>query len=499
MKRIVPYIFFAIVSLVGGREGDAQGITVNLHDSSPPPQDYALSLAETTRMALTYNFDIQLAKYDTWISRTGRMAAESVYDTVIDVLVSYEDDQSARSSTLLGTKNIENNYNLGISRKLPTGTRVGIDFDNNRSWSDSSFATINPSHDSSLSLTVEQELGKNFFGLQDRGRIKVTQKEIENAEFILLEKIEMSLAEVQKAYWDLVLQTERVRIEQQMLEHARELRDNNKEKIRHGLVEEPDLLASEANYKQRQNDYQSALDQQRSAEFVLRLLLNFTDLSYQVTAKDPFDTSLGFDEGSQALARAFTNRRDYQAIRAMVAAKDIQLTIQQNDMWPQINLKATMTRNGVDDHFNQAIEKITHENNPDLYTEVNVEMPFENHQSRAELKAAEYDKAKAIVALKQLERRIMINVLDQVRHCHIAKELAQNAVEIADLQARKLAAEEKRFQAGRSNTDTLIRYQDDAVQAQWRAAQAMHRLHVAVVELQKREGSLLDQYWDGAI
>jgi len=458
-----------------------------------------LSLDEATRLALVNNFDIQLAKYDTWISRTRQRGDESVYDTLIDILVSHEDNQAARTSTLLGTKSLENNYNLGISRKLPTGTTLGIDFDNNRSWSNSSFVTVNPSHDSSLGLTIEQEFGKNFFGVQDRGKIKVTRKEIEGAEFLSLNNIETSLAQVQKAYWDLVLQTERVTIEEKMLSQAKKLWDTNKEKIRHKLIEEPELLASEANYKERQNALGLARDQQESAANILKLLLNIDNLDSSLGATEGFDLSVALHPEADALETAFDNRRDYRAARARLAAKNIQVTIEKNNMWPEINVKATLTHNGVDDHFSKAIEKITHESNPDLYTEFTLTMPLENNEARADLQAAQFEKARAIVTLKQLERRIMVDVMDQTRHCRVMKELARNAVQIADLQNRKLRAEEKRFRSGRSDTDTIIRFQDDAAQAAWRAAEAKYRFHTSLVDLKKTEGRLLHQYWDGAI
>ncbi len=134
---------------------------------------YQLSLEEVTRLALENNFDIQLARYDAWIARTGGMRAESIYDTVFDAVIEYQDDQSKKATTIFGTKTIENNYNVALSKKFSTGTTVDIDMTNNRSWTNSAFVTNPLTHDSRLGFTVEQELGKNFFGIQDRGNIHI--------------------------------------------------------------------------------------------------------------------------------------------------------------------------------------------------------------------------------------------------------------------------------------------------------------------------------------
>ena len=64
-----------------------------------------------------------------------------------------------------------------------------------------------------------------------------------------------------------------------------------------------------------------------------------------------------------------------------------------------------------------------------------------------------------------LERQIAIAITDQVRDCNVFKEIAANSQEIASLQAQKLEGEVKRFGTGRSDTDTVIRFQEDLERA----------------------------------
>ena len=178
---------------------------------------YSLSLKEATELALINNFDIQLTKYDTWIARTERDVARSIYDTIFDAEIKYRDDQSKKTSIIFGSKTVDNDYNVGVSKKLPTGTTVSIDQTNNRNFTDSPFTTAPLTHNSTLGITVEQELGKNFLGLQDRGNVKITFNDIENVEYTTLDKIEISIVEVQKAYWDLGAGIEVVRVEEEMV------------------------------------------------------------------------------------------------------------------------------------------------------------------------------------------------------------------------------------------------------------------------------------------
>jgi len=134
-------------------------------------KSYRLSLDETTEIALKNNFDIQLTKYDTWIARTERDVARSIYDTIFEAQVEYRDDQHKRTSTILGTKTVDNDYNVGLSKKLPMGTTVSVGLDNNRNFNNATFSTSPLTHDSTLGVTVQHDLGKNFLGIQDRGNV----------------------------------------------------------------------------------------------------------------------------------------------------------------------------------------------------------------------------------------------------------------------------------------------------------------------------------------
>ncbi len=101
--------------------------------------------------------------------------------------------------------------------------------------------------------------------------------------------------------------------------------------------------------------------------------------------------------------------------------------------------------------------------------------------------------------MKSLERRVMVDVIDRVRNCNVLRDVAMNQVKVADLQSQKLEAEMKRFNAGRSDTNTVIRFQEDAIQARWLAAQAKFAYYSARIDLRRSEGVLLSSYWDGKI
>jgi len=303
---------------------------------------------------------------------------------------------------------------------------------------------------------------------------------------------------VQKAYWDLVLLAEKVRIEEEMVSQAKKLYDLHQDNLGAGLVEIPEAIASEANYKSRKNTLLLAYNQVQAKNNVLKLLLNIEG-EIEIEPTEGFSLPVKKEELLIALNLAFNNRQDYKISQRDIDAKDIALSMKKNNLWPEINLIATLERNGLGDHFKQAVTDITDQNNPNFFAGISIEMPLENREARANWKAAKLEKAKSLLELKLLERKIAVEITDQVRDCNIFQEVAANSQEIALLQKQKLKEEIKRFRYGRSDTDTLIRFQNDLSLAENKVIVDIHQYYTALVDLRQKEGRLLKEYWDGEI
>ncbi len=459
-------------------------------------KEYQLSLKEVTDLALQNNFSIQMAKYDALISRTDKLGAQSIYDSVLKADANYKENKKVRTSTAVSDHTIENNYNLELSKKIPTGTTVTVDMDNARSWGRTSSLKLNPMHQSTLGVTLKQELGKNFLGIEDRGDVKITLFDISNTEYTSLDTIETEVAAVQKAYWNLALAYELKNIQESVVEQAKRLYNSHQEKLKDGLSELPDVIASEANYLERIN--QLLLDENNIAakENVLKLQLNIAEDTAKILPKEkieiaPYKSSL---QGS--LKEAFNNRRDYKRYSNEISSKNIKVSVKKSNLWPEINLTASLAQNGIGDHFSQSAKNLDSDDNQEIFAGVSISFALENKEARSQLSAAKLEQAKALVQMKLIERQIILGIHDQVRECNILKTSAQNKQKIADLQQKKLEEEEKRFNQGRSNIDTIIRYQDDLLRSRVTSALANYAYLASLIDLRQKEGVLLNQLID---
>lgn len=458
------------------------------------PGVYTLTLDEASRVAFENSFDIQLLKYDVWLARARKGLSVSMYDTIFNGEVKYRDDQSLKTSTLSGTKTVDNDYNAGLTKKLPTGTTVGVDLANNRNASNSSFVTQSVSHDSSLGVSLTQSLGKNLFGLQDRGEVKITLNEIDQSEYTSLDRMEDFLASVQKTYWELALLSEKKNIQEQMVEQARKLWDSQRNKFKDGLIEKAEMIASEANYQLRVNELKILDNQARTQANILRLMLNVEDENLSIAAADALAFADVLSAMPETLKAALENRWDLKSLKSAAEARKVRVSVEKSGLWPQIDLKASFRRNGLGDHFNKSVGNIADEDNPDLAASLLVSFPLENTKAGAQFKQAKLDKARVLVELKRLERKIVLDVTDQWRNCRMLLEVAQSQEAVAGLQTLKFEEESRRFQYGRSSIDQLIRFEEDVLTARHRAAEAKKDLLVAAVDLERKKGLLLRKY-----
>lgn len=455
---------------------------------------YALTLDQATRLAIMNNMDIQIATYDLEVAKTYSLEARSIYDTFLSAQAGYQKNKERVNSAFSANKSLTNHYQVSLSKALPTGTTVTVDQTHERSWSDSAYVPESPSYDSAIGLTIEQDLGKNFFGLQDRGSIRIADINADNFRYSSLDKIERSIVQVQEAYWDLLLKQQNLQTKQDVLAQAFDLFDLNQRKIKDRLIESPELLASQASYEQKKIDVAIAENQLSVAQNVLKFLL-LIDGDITVIAKDSFLLSQVNEDLQSSLAVAFDYRRDYQQARNFIKLKGILLSMNKNNIWPDINVRASLIRNGLGGDFYESSENITRQDNPNFLAQVKVSFPLENRSARALLSRANLENAQALLELKWLERRIMTSIADQVRTCNILKEQARSQSMVADLEFKKYQELKKIFLHGRSDMDTLIRYQTQASSAHEQADLMAFRYQLALIHLRVLEGSLLNTYW----
>ena len=454
-----------------------------------------LSLEDVSLLALENNLDIQIVKLDYYISRHNLDKTKSIFDSVLEAEAGYTKDKSAKNSVFAGNEEEIRDYSLGLKKKFPTGTTLNFQTGYSRDRTDSSYALYSPSLESSASVSITQELGRNFFGFLDRGEVKITKLDIENSKFSSLDHIELYLAHIQKAYWFLVAAFERLRIYRDMFKEAKRLYNIYKNKLKIGLVEKPDLLAAEANMNLRKSEVLDALMALDNAKRQLLFLLNKDNINIDVKAKDDLGENVSFVDLFSCLNTAVKSRRDYQRAKSNVEINKISLQMKKNSLWPQIDLEASFAKNGISSDYKNSIKAVSSDDNSSFSVGIKFSLPLENRYARAEYSQQKLKKAQSLLSLKKVEKQILLDINNQVVYVNTLVNRVNTQKNVVDLQLKKLKAEEEKLKYGRSSSDIIIRYQNDLLEAKFELTSLLYAYQCALIDLKTKENSLLNKYW----
>ena len=171
------------------------------------------------------------------------------------------------------------------------------------------------------------------------------------------------------------------------------------------------------------------------------------------------------------------------------------LRVKKNSLWPEIDLEASYARNGLSSRYGQAWDQVTARDNPEYFLGVTIRMPLENRYAKADYQQTKLSKEKALLTLKRVERSILKEWNNQVNAVNTSAERVKIYRKASKLQGDKLSAEKKRFANGRSNSDFLIRYAEDLLEAQLRLFRALYAYRANLIDLEVKKNTLLDTYW----
>ncbi len=467
-------------------------------DEARRPDNLVLetTLEEISRLALENCLDIQIAGLDIYIRRTELDRAFSLFDIFLKANADYSNDETRSASSFSGSQTNMKTYSLGLNKTFSSGTDIGITASEQRTWTDSSFVSDNPLTESFLEISLTQALGKNFFGLADRSRIALTRLDIANSEFTSLETIETLLRDVQVAYWTLILKDKELAISRELRQEAERLYLVYQENFKLGLVEEGDLYAAEANLRIQENNVIQAELAKDTAEQELFFLLNIENSDMTI---NPLETLALIPEPAdlyQSLNRAVISRRDYAQTKNRLEARNISLAVSKNSLWPEIDITASYLRNGLDPGRSRAWQQVNREDNEELFIGLSLSTPLERRKERADLEQARLEKEQALLSLKKIERLILKDIHVRVQKINSLKKQVELFSAAEKLQQRKLDEEMLKLKYGRSDADTVIRYENDVLDARLALARAYFAYRAGLIDLELAENTLLNKYWD---
>lgn len=387
------------------------------------------------------------------------------------------------------------NLSATLSSLFPSGT--GIAFSGVVDRSDTNFTPRQ--YEGAWSLEVNQPLleGRgsevNLIALhQARNRAVQSEWQVRQAVLDLV-------AEVERSYWELALAQRVVAIREAGVELAAEQLALNEDLVDSGRAARSAVLSARAEQASRRADLEAARGEARaSSERMLRLLnpprAGRFGGDAVVRAVDTPKAERMEPDADASLHRALERRPEVFRDRIETVNRRLDVTAAQDALKPEVDLVAAYDRTSLGSELGDGLNDLFDSTRFDRYRLVlEVEVPLVGRGELARYRSARLSELRAEALLEDTALR----VAEEVRRAVIGVETewarVEATAEAVASREEELRIERERYEAGEGRNLDVLAIQRLLVEARVAAATATVRYLQALTDLDRAEGTLLEE------
>lgn len=464
-----------------------------------------LSLREAVLLALKNNLDIAIANYNPKITAEGIIIAKAIFDPTFSLTLDANRTVSPTATQLAGAKvnTIENrDVNPSLTQQLPFGASYTLGMTNNRFNTNSRFAQpdqggINPSYKSFLTLSITQNLLKNFGVEVNTAPIKIARNNQAISVTQFRQQANQVITNVHNAYWNLVFAIENLEVQKRSLRLARELEDLNKARVRAGVAAPVEVTQAEAQAAAQVQNVILAEKAIKDAEDQLKLIINFPD-GERIWARTllpadtpPFEAVQVNTDAS--IQEALEKRPEYAAQKLTIQNSDLNLRVARNQLLPSLQLQGNVGLNGLNGSAGGDLDRLTSGDFTQWSAGLVLTYPLGNRSARSAFIQAKLSHDQAETSLLNLKRQIIAQVREAVRRIEADVRRVEATRAARVLAEEQLRVEQKRLEAGVTTTFNVLSFQRDLAAAQASEIQAITTYNQDLANLELQKGTILEK------
>jgi outer membrane protein len=479
----------------------------------PVPEDtrpvLSLSLQEAVARTLEHNIDIAVQRYDPQDAAEAVRQLKGFYDPLLTSTLSRSSATRPATDFFSGAPEVEtdvNIYNFGVLQQVPTGGSFRLDFNNDKTTTNSAFSIFNPSTASSLDVRASQPLLRDFGIDSQRLQIRVAKRNQQISDVQFRQTVVNTVAGVKQLYYDLIYAIDNLEAQRKSLALARKLLDENQIKVRVGTMAPLDVVAAESEVAGREETVivaEAALldaeDDVRRSIFADNAAANW---AYHIVPTDRPSADPNPVDAEAAVRNALEKRTDVVAARMNLENAIDNQRFAKNQMLPAVDLQlsygsvgqaGTQVRDAdgnlvpvpVPGGFGNAFGDVFGFNFPTWTVGVQMSYPIPNRSARAFSARARIGREQQETSLRRLEIQVTQEVRTAARAVETNFKRVGSTRAARILQERRLDAEEKRFAAGMSTNFLVTQSQRDLAVAEVSELQAVADYRKSIVNFER--------------
>lgn len=460
----------------------------------------SISLEDAVRRTLKNNLDIQIAAFTPAIAETEIIMAASVFDPVIFLQGNMlTEDRPVTSVLATGGADalMQDTRVVSTGIRKPFATGGSLQVSNNLTYlrTNSTFVD-SPSYTTDFTVELTQPLLRGMGLDVNKAQIYIAT----NARDATLEQFRQAvmdtLVQVEAVYWELLFTRRDVEVRRQGLELAREVLRVEEARYEQRLTRKLEVSRALAAVAVRQAELIRTKSRVRDLSDQLITLINdpqmtaVENLQLLPTDEPPVDGPPLNYHG--AIMTAIERRPELQQQRAELRSQEHLGRFYRNQLLPRLDFSFLWRRNSLGGDFGDAFKDELTGRYTDYSFGLVFEVPIGNRRAEAEQRRNRLEYEQRLLQLERTTRDVILEVNTMIR------EIETNIEEIAATRQAEIAAaetlegEKARYEVGEVTNTEYLRAQRDFEEAQRNHLQATTRLSVALIRLQRAQGSLLE-------
>jgi len=413
--------------------------------------------------------------------------------------------------------------NIGYSQQFMSGMAISAFFSASHYTSNSPTQLLNPVDTGTLSFTVSQNLLQGWGQSTNTRYIQIARNNAKVTDLQLKQQVITTMSAVLNLYWDLVAFAEDVRLKQAALDAARKLYEDNQKEVAAGGMARLEVTRSQAEIPAREQDVLVAQTNLLQQEIVLKNALSRRGIEDPLIADVrvvPLDhievpPELALPPLKELLNEAQTNRPDLQQNRINWESQKLVLKGDKSELKPTLQAFATLANHaqaGVNNPVNAALNyyygtpdsfyfggagtllgQLFRRNFPDYSAGIQLTIPIRNRAAQADFAVDTIQARQQELQLEKAVNQVAVDVRNAViglQQAHLRYETALRTKQLAD---EALAAEQKKYENGKSTNALVIQAQRDVVTAESEQVQSMANYTHNRIAFEQALGVTLDR------
>jgi len=499
---------FDIARLI--EEGTIAGIQI------PGSRIFDLTLDDAIERALERNLDIAVERLNPQISDLSIAQAHSVFlpslSSNFDVGRSLSPSRSqldgAGQLTQQAVEANSGNADVAVEQAVKWyGGRYSVGWDNGRTETNNVFFSFNPSYSSNVALSYTQPLLRGFSIDTQRRQLRVSQINRDISDIDLRETISNTLADVRLAYWDLVYAKASVDVQQQALDLAEQLVQDNRARVEIGTLAPIDIIQAQSEAAGRRQSLAEAEQNLHTSELSLKqLIVNGTGDEMWNADLNAIDRPVLNQEPinlEAAIQNALDVRTDVSRTRSQQDINDVTVKNLRNDTLPSLDLVGSFRLQGqggtqlispflggpsmlvIPGGYSDAIDHLVDAEYPMWNVQLQLTYPLGRSSQRAAHARAQLQVQQTSAQIRQLELQIATEVTNAALQIESIQKRTEAARAARDLAEDQLDAEQSKFEVGLSTNFFVVQAQRDLATAQDTELRAILDYQNAVIEFER--------------